>query len=87
MAQILDMPQLADTMRQGVLRKWRKREGDTISPGEVLAEATVDAVAHRHMARPAVEADLLRRVVDGGVAAGEEVFVVEIDAGLVGDGG
>jgi hypothetical protein len=38
MAQILDMPPLSDTMKIGVLQKWRKNEGDSMVPGEVLAE-------------------------------------------------
>ena len=42
MAQILDMPQLSDTMKIGVLQKWRKNEGDTVAPGEVLAEVETD---------------------------------------------
>jgi pyruvate dehydrogenase E2 component (dihydrolipoamide acetyltransferase) len=42
MAQILDMPQLSDTMKVGVLQKWRKNEGDSVSPGEVLAEVETD---------------------------------------------
>jgi pyruvate dehydrogenase E2 component (dihydrolipoamide acetyltransferase) len=42
MATILDMPQLSDTMKIGVMRKWRKNEGDKISPGEVLAEVETD---------------------------------------------
>lgn len=42
MAQILDMPQLSDTMKIGVLQKWRKNEGDSVSPGEVLAEVETD---------------------------------------------
>jgi pyruvate dehydrogenase E2 component (dihydrolipoamide acetyltransferase) len=42
MAQILDMPQLSDTMKIGVLQKWRKNEGDAVSPGEVLAEVETD---------------------------------------------
>src|SRR5579862_8559048 len=42
MATILDMPQLSDTMKIGVLRKWRKNEGDKVSPGEVLAEVETD---------------------------------------------
>ena len=42
MAQILDMPQLADTMKVGVLQKWRKNEGDTVAPGEILAEVETD---------------------------------------------
>jgi pyruvate dehydrogenase E2 component (dihydrolipoamide acetyltransferase) len=42
MAQILDMPQLSDTMKIGVLQKWRKNEGDSVSPGEVIAEVETD---------------------------------------------
>jgi pyruvate dehydrogenase E2 component (dihydrolipoamide acetyltransferase) len=42
MATILDMPQLSDTMKIGVMRKWRKNEGDKMSPGEVLAEVETD---------------------------------------------
>jgi pyruvate dehydrogenase E2 component (dihydrolipoamide acetyltransferase) len=42
MAQILDMPQLSDTMKVGVLQKWRKNEGEAVSPGEVLAEVETD---------------------------------------------
>ncbi len=42
MAQIVDMPQLSDTMREGVLRKWRKNEGEKIVPGELFAEVETD---------------------------------------------
>src|SRR5450432_3092862 len=42
MAQIVDMPQLSDTMREGVLRKWRKEEGEHIKPGELFAEVETD---------------------------------------------
>jgi pyruvate dehydrogenase E2 component (dihydrolipoamide acetyltransferase) len=42
MAQILDMPQLSDTMKVGVLQKWRKNEGDSVEPGEVIAEVETD---------------------------------------------
>src|SRR4028118_1926181 len=42
MAQLVDMPKLSDTMKEGVLRKWTKREGDTIEPGDVLAEVETD---------------------------------------------
>jgi pyruvate dehydrogenase E2 component (dihydrolipoamide acetyltransferase) len=42
MAQILDMPQLSDTMKIGVLQKWRKNEGDSVAPGEILAEVETD---------------------------------------------
>ena len=36
MAQIVEMPQLSDTMREGVLRKWRKNEGEKIVPGRAV---------------------------------------------------
>jgi pyruvate dehydrogenase E2 component (dihydrolipoamide acetyltransferase) len=36
------MPQLSDTMKIGVLQKWRKNEGDLVSPGEVMAEIETD---------------------------------------------
>jgi pyruvate dehydrogenase E2 component (dihydrolipoamide acetyltransferase) len=36
------MPQLSDTMREGVLRKWRKEEGEQIKPGELFAEVETD---------------------------------------------
>jgi pyruvate dehydrogenase E2 component (dihydrolipoamide acetyltransferase) len=42
MAQILEMPKLSDTMREGVLRKWQKKEGDKIAPGELVAEVETD---------------------------------------------
>ncbi len=42
MAQIIEMPKLSDTMKEGVLRKWHKKEGDKISAGDLLAEIETD---------------------------------------------
>ena len=42
MAQFVDMPKLSDTMKEGVLRKWTKKEGDSIEPGDVIAEVETD---------------------------------------------
>jgi pyruvate dehydrogenase E2 component (dihydrolipoyllysine-residue acetyltransferase) len=42
MAQVIEMPKLSDTMTEGVLRKWNRKEGDKISPGEVVAEVETD---------------------------------------------
>jgi pyruvate dehydrogenase E2 component (dihydrolipoamide acetyltransferase) len=42
MAQLLEMPKLSDTMKEGVLRKWVKKEGDKVSPGDMLAEVETD---------------------------------------------
>ena len=42
MAQLLEMPKLSDTMKEGVVRKWQKKEGDKIAPGELVAEVETD---------------------------------------------
>ncbi|HEY4394560.1 MAG TPA: pyruvate dehydrogenase complex dihydrolipoamide acetyltransferase [Polyangia bacterium] len=66
MAQILDMPQLSDTMKIGVLQKWRKNEGDAIKPGEVLAEVETDkAVMDFEAYDPGV---LLKRLIADGAS-------------------
>jgi pyruvate dehydrogenase E2 component (dihydrolipoamide acetyltransferase) len=42
MAQFLEMPRLSDTMQEGRVVKWSKKEGDKIAPGDVLAEVETD---------------------------------------------
>jgi pyruvate dehydrogenase E2 component (dihydrolipoamide acetyltransferase) len=42
MAEIVRMPKLSDTMTEGVVAEWRKKVGDTVSSGEVLAEIESD---------------------------------------------
>ena len=36
------MPKLSDTMTEGTLVAWKKKEGDQVSAGEVLAEIETD---------------------------------------------
>src|ERR1700758_3309243 len=36
------MPALSPTMEKGNLSKWLKKEGDTVSPGDVIAEIETD---------------------------------------------
>jgi len=36
------MPKLTDTMEEGVLLAWKKREGDPVEAGDVLAEIETD---------------------------------------------
>jgi dihydrolipoamide dehydrogenase len=36
------MPQLSDTMTQGIVVKWRKKEGDKVKAGEVIADIETD---------------------------------------------
>jgi pyruvate dehydrogenase E2 component (dihydrolipoamide acetyltransferase) len=42
MANIIDMPKLSDTMTVGTLVKWKKREGDPVKTGDILAEVETD---------------------------------------------
>jgi len=42
MAEIIRMPRLSDTMEEGVIIGWLKKEGDKVQPGDVLAEVETD---------------------------------------------
>lgn len=42
MAEIVKMPRLSDTMEEGVVAKWLKQVGDTVSEGDILAEIETD---------------------------------------------
>ncbi|MEA2698708.1 MAG: hypothetical protein QOI66_2979, partial [Myxococcales bacterium] len=76
MATILDMPQLSDTMREGVLRKWRKNEGDKIAPGELLAEVETDKATMDFEAFD--EGVLLKRLIGDGttVPVGSPIAII-----------
>ena len=42
MAQIIGLPKLSPTMEEGVLLRWTKKEGDKVSPGDLVAEVETD---------------------------------------------
>src|SRR5688500_11043299 len=42
MAQIIGLPKLSPTMEEGVLARWTKQEGDTVEPGDIIAEVETD---------------------------------------------
>src|SRR6476620_9143465 len=42
MAQIIGLPKLSPTMEEGVLIRWVKKEGDKVSPGDLVAEVETD---------------------------------------------
>ena len=42
MAEIIRMPRLSDTMEEGNIVSWLKKEGDSVAPGDVLAEVETD---------------------------------------------
>jgi len=39
---LLQMPKLSPTMEQGNLTKWRKKQGEAVAPGEIIAEVETD---------------------------------------------
>jgi pyruvate dehydrogenase E2 component (dihydrolipoamide acetyltransferase) len=42
MAQLITMPKLSDTMEEGGIANWLKKEGDTVSEGDPLVEIETD---------------------------------------------
>lgn len=42
MAEVIRMPRLSDTMTEGVIAEWHKKVGDTVKPGDVLADVETD---------------------------------------------
>lgn len=42
MAEIIRMPKMSDTMEEGVIAAWLKKVGDTVKPGDILAEVETD---------------------------------------------
>src|ERR1044071_443283 len=42
MAQIIGLPKLSPTMEEGVLVRWTRKEGDKVSPGDLVAEVETD---------------------------------------------
>jgi pyruvate dehydrogenase E2 component (dihydrolipoamide acetyltransferase) len=54
------MPALSPTMEKGNLSRWLKKEGDTIKPGDVLAEIETDKAT---MEVEAIEEGVLAKIV------------------------
>jgi pyruvate dehydrogenase E2 component (dihydrolipoamide acetyltransferase) len=75
------MPALSPTMTEGTLAKWLKKEGDTVSSGDVIAEIETDKATMEVEA--ADEGVLGRIVVPEGTA---NVKVNEVIALLLGEG-
>jgi pyruvate dehydrogenase E2 component (dihydrolipoamide acetyltransferase) len=75
------MPALSPTMEKGNLAKWLKKEGDTIKPGDVIAEIETDKATMEVEA--ADEGVLAKIVVPEGTA---DVPVNQVIAVLAGDG-
>lgn len=63
MAIYIEMPKLSDTMTEGTLLKWLKKEGDKVETGDVVAEVETDkatmemeafddGILHMHLVQP-----------------------------------
>jgi|tagenome__1003787_1003787.scaffolds.fasta_scaffold20989775_2 pyruvate dehydrogenase E2 component (dihydrolipoamide acetyltransferase) len=88
MAEELVMPRLSDTMEQGTIGRWLKREGDSFSEGDVLAEIETDKALMEFQAYDS--GTLLRILVDDGESAdlGAAIAVVgEPGEEVASDGG
>ncbi len=42
MAELIRLPKMSDTMEEGVIVKWNVKAGDTVKPGDILAEVETD---------------------------------------------
>ena len=60
MASRVVMPKLTDTMEEGVLLEWKKREGDPVQAGEALAEIETDKAV---MDLEAFASGILRKIL------------------------
>ncbi len=81
MAIELKMPALSPTMEEGTLAKWLKSEGDTIEPGDIIAEIETDKAT---MEFEAIDEGVLTKIL---VAEGSEnVAVGTVIAQLEGEG-
>ena len=67
MAEVVRMPLLSDTMKEGIIVAWHKKVGDKIKADDVIAEVETDKATMEVM--PYVEGTLLYIGVDKGKAA------------------
>ena len=78
MASRVVMPKLTDTMEEGVLLEWKKREGDPVQAGEALAEIETDKAV---MDLEAFASGILRKIlVQNGEAVGSGTLL-----GIIGE--
>ncbi len=76
----ITMPQLSDTMTEGTLVKWLKKEGDSVKAGEIVAEVETDKAT---MEMESFESGTIASIVvkEGGKAAVGEAIAIVAKAG------
>ncbi len=80
MANIIEMPKLTDTMTEGTLARWLKKEGDKVAAGDEIAEISTDKAT---VAMTADESGLLGKIylADGGIAPVGTAIAVLVEEG------
>ena len=80
MAEFIEMPKLSDTMTEGTLARWLKKEGDVIKPGDLIAEVETDKAT---MEMASHEGGILGKIYvqDGGRAVIGAAIAVLVEAG------
>ncbi|KAK1303134.1 hypothetical protein QJS10_CPB11g02292 [Acorus calamus] len=73
--QVIGMPSLSPTMTEGNIARWLKKEGDKISPGEVLCEVETDKAT---VEMECMEEGYLAKIVKGDGA--KDIKVGEVIA-------
>ncbi len=78
MAAKILMPKLSDTMTEGIILKWLKKEGDSIKQGEILVEIESDKA---DMELEAYDSGILRKIL---IPAGGKAPIGEL-IGIIGE--
>src|SRR4051812_36684202 len=73
------MPRLSDTMTEGHIAEWLKKEGDKVEKGDVLLEIETDKAT---MSQESYDAGILEKIV---VPAGQTVAIGTVIA-IIGNG-
>lgn len=76
MATKITMPKLSDTMEEGIILKWIRKEGERVKQGEIIAEIQTDKA---DMELEAYDSGVLKRIVvqEGGrVPVGSLIAVI-----------
>jgi pyruvate/2-oxoglutarate dehydrogenase complex dihydrolipoamide acyltransferase (E2) component len=78
------MPALSPTMTEGKLAKWLKKEGDSVAPGDVIAEIETDKAM---MEVEAVDEGVIEKILipEGTEAVAVNTPIARLN-GAVGDG-
>jgi pyruvate dehydrogenase E2 component (dihydrolipoamide acetyltransferase) len=77
---VINMPKLSDTMTEGTLVRWLKKEGDTVAAGDILAEVETDKAT---MEMESFDDGVLKEVY---VKEGGKIGVGQKIALILGDG-